>query len=96
MYYDDHAMKKYWFRAKRYGWGWYPVTWQGWLVTAIFITLEYLNFLRIDAGSHSASDTMRPFLVETFLMALVFIYIGYKTGEPPRWRWGEKSDRGQE
>jgi predicted GH43/DUF377 family glycosyl hydrolase len=22
----------FWFRAKEYGWGWYPATWEGWLV----------------------------------------------------------------
>jgi hypothetical protein len=24
--------EKLWFRAKRYGWGWTPTSWQGWLV----------------------------------------------------------------
>ena len=28
---------RYWFPAKRYGWGWGPpVTWQGWTVFAVF------------------------------------------------------------
>lgn len=26
-----------WFRAKRYGWGWRPVTWQGWAVVAVWV-----------------------------------------------------------
>jgi hypothetical protein len=31
---EDH-MSRYWFPAKRYGWGWgLPVTWQGWAVLA--------------------------------------------------------------
>jgi hypothetical protein len=31
---------KYWFPAKRYGWGWgFPVTWQGWLALAVFLGL---------------------------------------------------------
>ena len=32
----DHH--KYWFPAKRYGWGWGPpVTWQGWVVLSAYI-----------------------------------------------------------
>jgi hypothetical protein len=31
---------RYWFRAKRYGWGWgLPVAWQGWLILAVFLAL---------------------------------------------------------
>lgn len=28
-----------WFGPKRYGWGWTPVSWQGWLATAAFIAV---------------------------------------------------------
>jgi len=31
---------RYWFTAKRYGWGWgFPIAWQGWLVFAAFVLL---------------------------------------------------------
>jgi hypothetical protein len=31
---------EYWFRAKRYGWGWgLPIAWQGWLSLAVFYAL---------------------------------------------------------
>ena len=30
-------MKQLWFKAKTYGYGWYPVTWQGWLVILIYV-----------------------------------------------------------
>ena len=26
-----------WFGPKRIGWGWRPVTWQGWLITVLFV-----------------------------------------------------------
>jgi hypothetical protein len=30
----------YWFRAKRYGWGWgLPAKWQGWLILAVYVAL---------------------------------------------------------
>ena len=79
---------KLWFKAKRYGWGWYPSSWEGWFTLFVFITVQVWNFLRLDAVSHSNSDTIRPFVIQTFLMALVLISICYLTGEKPRWRWG--------
>ena len=33
-------MKRYWFPAKRYGWGWgLPITWQGWIVFCVYVAL---------------------------------------------------------
>ena len=37
---NAHPEKRYWFPAKRYGWGWsFPTTWQGWLVMALYLIL---------------------------------------------------------
>lgn len=85
----------YWFKAKLYGWGWTPVTWQGWATLLLFILLIVLNFLRIDANSHSVSDTLATFVPETFLLTLLLLLVCYAKGEKPRWQWGlpkEKSD----
>jgi hypothetical protein len=31
---------RYWFPAKRYGWGWgFPITWQGWAIFVGFLVL---------------------------------------------------------
>ena len=27
----------YWFKARRYGWGWTPVTWQAWSLLAAYL-----------------------------------------------------------
>jgi amino acid transporter len=83
-------MKTLWFKRKRYGWGWTPATWQGWLIVLIFIIALVWNFHRLDSVSHSASDTLRPFIIQTFAMSLVLIGLCYVTGEKPRWQWGEK------
>ena len=32
-------MKKVWFKAKEYGWGWYPSSWQGWIILLIYLLL---------------------------------------------------------
>ncbi|HSC18940.1 MAG TPA: hypothetical protein VLC74_08505 [Rhizomicrobium sp.] len=28
-----------WFGPKQFGWGWTPVSWEGWLVTAFFVAV---------------------------------------------------------
>jgi len=30
---------KLWFKAKRYGWGWTPACWQGWLVLGVYFAV---------------------------------------------------------
>ncbi len=82
------AQKLIWFKAKRYGYGWYPATWQGWLVILIYIVLITLDALRIDALSHSVSDTLINWIPDTALLTALLIAICYWKGEPPRWRWG--------
>ncbi len=82
-------MKRYWFKAKRYGYGWYPVTWEGWLTVFAYLALVFGDFYRIDSTSHSVSDTLINFIPETAALTVILIYICYKTGEPARWRWGD-------
>lgn len=82
-------MNKLWFKAKNYGWGWYPVSWEGWLVTTLYIILIILFSLTIDKNSPDKEIIFTYFLPFVFLTA-TFIRIAYKKGERPRWRWGEK------
>lgn len=77
--------QKLWFRAKRYGWGWTPATWQGWIILAGFVAIVVWNFFRIDAQSHSHSDTLRSFIIQTIGLTLILIWVCEKTGEKPRW-----------
>lgn len=41
-----------------------------WLFAVLFIILSVLNFIRIDSQSHSASDTLRPFILQSAILAL--------------------------
>lgn len=78
-----------WFKAKRYGRGWYPVTWQGWAVTGIAIAAIVLNSVLIERYSRSADDVLISLLFTIVVIALL-IGICFLTGEKPRWRWGGK------
>jgi hypothetical protein len=79
---------RYWFPAKRYGWGWGPpVTWQGWVVLAAYAAC-------IGAGALVISPARRPavFVAYVALLSVLLTAVCWAKGEPPRWRW-RKRDR---
>ncbi len=81
--------KKLWFRAKTYGYGWTPCTWQGWVVTLFYIASSMTIFIQIDRSNHSGSYTLNrfalPFIALTFFMIVICVFKGEKAG----WRWGK-------
>lgn len=74
--------RKLWFKAKIYGWGWYPVTWQGWLITCIFVILILITPFSLEK---------QPFLFFLWfgVLILALILTCKINGEKPRWRWGK-------
>ncbi len=87
-------MKHPWFKAKAGGLAWCPATWQGWLVLAAFVACAICNFVLLDVHSHSASDTLRPFVIQSLGLGLILFLIGYLTGEKLHWR-GLRRDNGR-
>jgi hypothetical protein len=81
-------MDNVWFKAKRYGWGWVPSSWQGWLATLVYIAIIVYNFWRIDHVSYSASDTLITFIPQAFFISGIFVWICIKKGEKASWKWG--------
>lgn len=86
-------MKKLWFKAKNYGWGWYPASWEGWLVLFVYLALTLWMFRKADAGSHSGSDTLIGISVPFALLTAALLVLCWRTGEKPEWRWGKKDDQ---
>ncbi len=77
---------KYWFPAKRYGWGWgLPRTWQGWVVIVSFVLLIILG-----------KDLFPPkhdpvaFVAYVLVLILGLMTICWHKGEPLGWRWGKR------
>ena len=78
---DEH---RYWFPAKRYGWGWgVPTTWQGWVVLLSYLCL-------IIAGIPFIQASFGSVIYGIYALALTALLIGvcWLKGEPPRWRRG--------
>ena len=81
-----------WFKARTFGWGWTPVSVEGWLVVGAFVAavlISTMYFLyRIRTGADIRSTTILFLLWITFLVGAVMI-VAWLTGERPRWRWGD-------
>jgi hypothetical protein len=79
--------ERYWFPAKRYGWGWgIPRRWEGWAVLLGFLVLATAG----SAFFHSPERTYFLFCYHAVLVTSL-VLICWKKGAPPRWRWGDKT-----
>lgn len=77
----------YWFKAKLYGWGWDPATWQGWLVVLGYVFAITLFALTIDENSPNR-ESVFTFILPTVLLTITLFRICYNKGEKPHWQWG--------
>lgn len=83
--------QKYWFRQKLYGWGWTPATWQGWLVTLVYIGLVIIFALTIDAESPKR-EIIFTFIIPAILLTITLFRILREKSEKPKWMWGKPKD----
>jgi uncharacterized membrane protein YhaH (DUF805 family) len=78
--------KKFWFPAKKYGYGWGPPNcWQGWLVFLAYIVLMIGGYILLRPDKHLAL-----FLGYIAILTAVLIVICYLKGEKAGRRWGRK------
>jgi len=78
--------RKYWFPAKRYGWGWgLPSSWQGWVVLSIYIALVFGGIPFVHPSEHAAAYVGYVSVLTAVLTAICWL-----KGEPPRWHWGDR------
>ncbi|MDB4408831.1 hypothetical protein N9192_01110 [Akkermansiaceae bacterium] len=78
--------KKYWFAAKRYGWGWsLPSTWQGWVTLAVYLLAVIALPFFLSPATH-----LGLYLVSITVMSTILISICWLKGEPAKWRWGKE------
>jgi hypothetical protein len=85
--------RKLWFKAKTYGYGWVPCTWEGWAVTIGYIVLllvpsTILLLIGIDTNQSGAAFAAF-FLPYASILTGLLIWISAAKGEEARWRWGK-------
>ena len=85
-------MKKLWFKRKIYGWGWYPVTWEGWVVILVYMGAVFGFAATIDEQS-PPRELVFTFFLPITLLTITLIRICYATGEKPRWQWGDRDKK---
>ena len=81
-----------WFRAKIFGWGWYPCAWQGWAIIAMYVFALVNGVLWIKGHAITERDVFVRILPSFYIMTVFLIIICYATGEKPIWRWGRKME----
>lgn len=73
---------RYWFRAKRYGWGWgLPLAWQGWAFFIVWIIVLPLGHRLLPLGDKPLRWGF------TAAMVILLIAICYWKGDPIGRRW---------
>ena len=78
------AEPRYWFPAKRYGWGWgLPCARQGWVVFAVFFCLLAIGIVLVPPHRN-----LPAFLAWTGFLTVLLLACCSLKGEPPKCRWG--------
>lgn len=88
-------MSKYWFRkreglqSKDRGYGWVPITWQGWLVVSfllVFILIATILFAVFESeiNSLTGSETLSGVLLLGLVLVVTAVagFISYKKARP--------------
>jgi hypothetical protein len=82
--------QRLWFAAKRYGYGWYPITWEGWAVTLAYIIGVTLPIpLLPQSGEQRVLSVSIAYVLWAACLTILLIWICVKKGEKARWRWGK-------
>jgi hypothetical protein len=84
--------RQYWFKRRMYGYGWIPVTWQGWASIAVFsIVLIGVGLIfPPDEGADALSYESVRFIAIVAVLIVGLLLVSYKKGPKPKWRWGAK------
>ena len=81
-------MNKYWFKkrkgffSKDLGWGWIPISWEGWLMILIFACLIILSVYYFNLASATIWQGL-SFLFTLIVIIFIFGYIADKKSSDP-------------
>ena len=80
----------YWFKAYKYGYGWYPCKWQGWLILLVYVILNWFGSYYVKLSSGSGIETLVKYLPQLVCSTILLFVIVIKTGEKAKWTWRKK------
>lgn len=72
-----------WFSAKHWT-CWHPRSWEGWVITLVYVFLVLLLFIKTEINSYSAIDTFLRLALPFILLSIIFIIICKKTSSKSR------------
>lgn len=78
---------RYWFKPKQFGVfaGFYPVSWEGWVLTILAKVCIIVFFVYSVTVSHSWSDALFMFTPRAIIVLLVLDAFSLVKGEYPSW-----------
>jgi hypothetical protein len=83
----------YWFKRRRYGWGWIPVTWQGWGIVAGWLVVVLGGaFTLDDTPKNEFTHELGIYLLVVLIATVGMVIISLAKGPTPRWRMGKRPD----
>lgn len=80
---------KIWFKRKRYGWGWRPSSWQGWLIMFVYFLIIFIDVNLTNKTINSSTDALINFAPKFIVLTVALIIVCYLKGEKPKWSWGD-------
>lgn len=83
-------MGRPWFKAKQYGWGWYPASWQGWTCMTAHIAVIVASIYLMHRYGEVSAYTVPFALLAAISSSLALVAVAWKKGETPHWNWGKK------
>lgn len=88
-----HSQANYWFKRRRYGLGWVPVTWQGILLLAAYLACLFGSVLLLPAKPASPDGGQIARCISLLVLAtIIFVGLARRHAPAPRWRWGRRDN----
>lgn len=80
-------LNKYWFKPKDYGYGAFPITWEGWACIVVFV-------IGVLSTVSTAQESGNLFYLYLIAWIIIISYVSkIKTKGDWKWRWGENKKK---
>lgn len=90
---SKHENRQLWFKRKRYGYGWVPASWRGWLAIIVYILIVLGGAITLkDVPDNTFTKEVGFYLTFVAIATAALVRLSYKYGPKPKWRWGKKAD----